>query len=156
MRALFYTIISFFAHTILQTPPPPPPPPPTTTILQYNKNHTKRTRRRYKKIRRRYDNDTTTNMSEDEQRPAAITFEEALRDVQPRPDLEATLMARHPELQVEAERVRPARQEEEQADFSHGIAHARSGDGDVAILVLDEAIPTSRSGHFIQNSSKLD
>jgi hypothetical protein len=55
-------------------------------------------------------------MSEDQQRPAAVTFEEAFRDVQPRPDLiEATLMARYPELQVEAERVRRARQEEEQA-----------------------------------------
>ena len=41
-------------------------------------------------------------MSEDEQRPVAATFEEAFRDVQPRPDLEATLMARYPELQVEA------------------------------------------------------
>ncbi len=40
-------------------------------------------------------------MSEDEQRPVAATFEEAFRDVQPRPDLEATLMARYPELQVE-------------------------------------------------------
>ena len=54
-------------------------------------------------------NDTTTNMLEEEQRPS--TFEEAFRDVQPRPGLEATLMARHPELQVEAERVRRARQE---------------------------------------------
>jgi hypothetical protein len=43
-------------------------------------------------------------MLEDEERPA--TFEEAFRDVEPRPDLEATLMARHPELQVEAERLR--------------------------------------------------
>jgi hypothetical protein len=43
-------------------------------------------------------------------------------------------MARHPELQVEAERVRRTRQEEEQASyFSHGITHARSGDGDVVI-----------------------
>jgi hypothetical protein len=65
-------------------------------------------------------------------------------------------MARHPELQVEAERVRRARQEEEQADFSCGITHASSGDGDVDMLVLDEAITTPRSGHFIQNSSKLD
>ena len=40
-------------------------------------------------------------MSEDKQRPIAPTFEEAFRDVQPRPDLEATLMARYPELQVE-------------------------------------------------------
>jgi hypothetical protein len=93
-------------------------------------------------------------MFEDKQRPAA-TFEEAFRDVQPRPNLEATLMARHPELQVEAEQVRRARQEEEQPDFSPGITHVRSRDGDVAILVLDEAITTPRSGHFIQNSSKL-
>ena len=72
-------------------------------------------------------------MSVDKQRPAA-TFEEAFRGVQSRPDLEATLMARHPELQVEAERVRRARQEEEQADFSCGITHARtSGDGDGTI-----------------------
>jgi hypothetical protein len=43
-------------------------------------------------------------------------------------------MARYPELQVEAERVRRARQEEEQADFSRGITHARtSGDGDGTI-----------------------
>jgi hypothetical protein len=94
-------------------------------------------------------------MSVDEQRPAA-TFEEALRDVQPRPALEATLMARHPELQVEAERVRQARQEEEQADFSRGKTHARSGNGDVTILVLDVAMATLRSAHFIHNSSKLD
>jgi hypothetical protein len=94
-------------------------------------------------------------MSEDEQTPAA-TFEEAFRDVQPRPHLEATLMARHPELQkVKAERVRPGvQQEEEQANFSRGITHMCSGDGDVAIL--DEAMAMSRSGHFIQNSSKLD
>jgi hypothetical protein len=46
-------------------------------------------------------------MSKDKQRPAA-TFEEAFRNVQPHPDLEATLMARHLELQVEAERVRRA------------------------------------------------
>jgi hypothetical protein len=73
-------------------------------------------------------------MSEDEQRPAAATFEKAFRDVQPRPDLEATLMAQYPELQVEAERVRRARQEEEQADFCRGITHARtSGDGDGTI-----------------------
>jgi hypothetical protein len=86
--------------------------------------------RRYK-----YDKDTTTSMSEDEQRPAAATFGEAFRDVQPRPDLEATLMARYPELQVEAEQVRRARQEEEQADFSSGITHARTsaGDGDGTI-----------------------
>jgi hypothetical protein len=100
-------------------------------------------------------NNTTTNMSVDKQRPAA-TFEEALRDVQPRPGLEATLIARHAELQVEAERVRRARQEEEQAAFSPGKTHARSGDGDVAILVLDVAMATLRSAHFIQNSSKLD
>jgi hypothetical protein len=56
-------------------------------------------------------------MSEDEQRPAAATFEEAFRDVQPHPDLEATLMARYPELQVEADQVRRARQDEEQ--YSH-------------------------------------
>ena len=68
-------------------------------------------------------------MSEDKQRPVAATFEGAFQDVQPRPDLEATLMARYPELQVEAEQVRRACQEEEQADFSHGITHARtSGD----------------------------
>jgi hypothetical protein len=83
---------------------------------------------------KQYDKDRTTNMSEDEQRPAAATFEEAFRDVQPRPDLEATLMARYPELQVEAERVRRARQEEEQAYFSRGIPHVRtSGDGDGTI-----------------------
>jgi hypothetical protein len=77
---------------------------------------------------------TANNMSEDEQRPAA-TFEETFRDVQPRPGLEATLMAQHAELQVKAEQVRWAQQEEEQADFSCGITHGRSGDGDVAILV---------------------
>ena len=77
-------------------------------------------------------------MSKDKQRPAA-TFEEAFRNVQPHPDLEATLMARHLELQVEAERVRRAWQEEEQADFSRGITHARSGNGHFAVLVLDEA-----------------
>jgi hypothetical protein len=93
-------------------------------------------------------------MSEDEQRPAA-TFEEAFRDVQPRPDLEATLMARHPELQVKAEQVKRARQEEEQPDLSPGITHGRSRDGNIFIWVLDEAITTPRSGHFIQNSSKL-
>jgi hypothetical protein len=38
----------------------------------------------------------------DKQRPAA-TFEEAFRDVQPRPGLGATLMAWHLELQVEAD-----------------------------------------------------
>jgi hypothetical protein len=66
-------------------------------------------------------NNTATNMSEDEQRPVA-TFEEAFRDdVQPRPGLEATLMTPHPELQVEAERVRRARQEEEQADSRMGL-----------------------------------
>jgi hypothetical protein len=53
-------------------------------------------------------------MSKDEQRPAAATFEEAFRDVQPRPGLEATLMAPYPELQVEADQVRQARQDEEQ------------------------------------------
>jgi hypothetical protein len=100
-------------------------------------------------------NNTTTNMSVDEHRPAA-TFEEGFRDVEPRPGLEATLMARHPELQAEAEQVRRARQEEEQADFSCGKTHVRSGDGDVAILVLDVAMATSRSGHFFQNYSKLD
>jgi hypothetical protein len=42
-------------------------------------------------------------MSEDKQRPAAATFEEACRDVQPYPNLEATLMAWYPELQVQAE-----------------------------------------------------
>jgi hypothetical protein len=47
--------------------------------------------------------------------------------------------------------VRRARQEEEQADFSRGKTHARSGDGDVAILVLDVVMATSRSAHFIQN-----
>jgi hypothetical protein len=73
-------------------------------------------------------------MSKDKQRPVATTFEEAFRDVQPRPNLEATLMARYPELQVEAERVRRARQEEEQADFFRGITHGRtSGDGDGTI-----------------------
>jgi hypothetical protein len=83
---------------------------------------------------KQYDKDTTTNMSEYEQRPAAATFEEAFRDVQPRPGLEATLMTRYPELQVEAERVRRARQEEEQADFSRGITHVHtSGDGDGTI-----------------------
>ena len=71
-------------------------------------------------------------MSEDEQRPAA-TFNEAFRDVEPRPDLEATFMARHPELQVKAERVRRVQQEDEQADFARGITHARSGDGDGTI-----------------------
>ncbi len=76
----------------------------------------------------------TTNMSKDKQRPVAATFGEAFRDVQPPPDLEATLMARHPELQVKAERVRRARQEEEQADFSRGITHAHtSGEGDGTI-----------------------
>jgi hypothetical protein len=40
-------------------------------------------------------------MSEDQQRPVAATFEGAFRDAQPRPDLEATLMARYLELQVE-------------------------------------------------------
>jgi hypothetical protein len=39
-------------------------------------------------------------MSEDEQRPAAAPFEIASRDVQSRPNLEATLMARYLELQV--------------------------------------------------------
>jgi hypothetical protein len=53
-------------------------------------------------------------MSKDEQRPAAATFEEAFQDVQPPPGLGATLMARYPELQVEADRVRRARQDEEQ------------------------------------------
>jgi hypothetical protein len=71
-------------------------------------------------------------MSGDEQRPTA-TFEEAFSDVQPRPDLEAALMARYPELQVKAERARWERQEEEQADFSRGITHGRSGDGDGTI-----------------------
>jgi hypothetical protein len=94
-------------------------------------------------------------MSGDKQRPAA-TFEEAFSDVQPRPDLEATLMARYPELQVEAERNRRERQEEGKAVFSRGITHGRSGDGDVVILVLDEAIATPRSGHFVQIYSKLD
>jgi hypothetical protein len=47
-------------------------------------------------------NVTTTNMPEDEQRPAE-TFEEAFRDVQPCPNLEPTMMARNPELQVKAE-----------------------------------------------------
>ena len=76
----------------------------------------------------------TTNMSKWEQRPAAATFEEAFRDVQPCPGLEATLMARYLELQVKAEQVRPARQEEEQADFSCGITHAHtSGDSDGTI-----------------------
>jgi hypothetical protein len=91
----------------------------------------------------------TTNMSKDEQRPTTPTFEEACRDVQPHPNLEATLMAHHLELQVEAEGARRARQEEEQADFSGGMTHARSGDvdGDVPILVSDEAVATSRSGH---------
>ncbi len=43
-------------------------------------------------------------------------------------------MARYPELQVEAERVRGAHQEEEQADFSRGITHGHtSGDGDGTI-----------------------
>jgi hypothetical protein len=69
----------------------------TPTILQGQENN-----------RKRYENDTTTNRSEDEHRPAAATFEEAFRDVQPRPNLEATLMARHPELQVEAEGMRRA------------------------------------------------
>jgi hypothetical protein len=82
------------------------------------------------------------------QRPAA-TFEEAFRDVQPCPDLEATLMARHQVLQVAAERVRRARQEEEQADFSGGITHARSGDGDVAILVLVEAMATHQGAAIL-------
>jgi hypothetical protein len=65
-------------------------------------------------------------------------------------------MARHPKLQVKAELMRRARQEEEQADFSRGKTHARSGDGGVTILDLDVAMATSRSAHFIQNSSKLD
>jgi hypothetical protein len=48
-------------------------------------------------------------MSEDELRPAAATFEEVFRgEEQSCPNLEATLMARHPELQVKAERVRRA------------------------------------------------
>jgi hypothetical protein len=73
-------------------------------------------------------------MSKDEQRPIVATFEEAFQDVQPCPGLEATLMARYPELQVKAEQVRGARQEEEQADFSCGITHAHtSGDGDGTI-----------------------
>lgn len=42
-------------------------------------------------------------MSEDGQRPA--TFEEAFIDVEPRPGLVATLMARLPELQVKAEQL---------------------------------------------------
>jgi hypothetical protein len=62
----------------------------------------------------------------------------------------STLKARHPELQVEAERMRRARQEEEQADFSRGITHARSGDGGVVILVLDEVIAMSRSSHLFK------
>jgi outer membrane protein TolC len=93
----------------------------------YNDNqHTTRTRRQYKTIRQRYDNDTETSMSQDEQRPAPATFEAAFRGVQSPPGLEATLMARHPELQVKAEQVRPARQEEEQAGFFCGITHART------------------------------
>jgi hypothetical protein len=139
-------------HTILQQMPTIPPPP-TRTILQQEPYYKDTTTIHNNTAA--IQNNTTTNMSVDEQRPAA-TFGEALRDVQPRPGLEATLMARHPELQVEAEWVRRARQEEEQADFSRGNTHARSGDGDVAILVLDVAMTTSRSAHFIKNSSKLD
>jgi hypothetical protein len=72
-------------------------------------------------------NNTTTNMSKDKQRPATATFEEAFRDVQPRPDLEATLMARYPKLQVEADRVRRARQDEEQYSDLLRSYHNREG-----------------------------
>jgi hypothetical protein len=42
-------------------------------------------------------------------------------------------MAQHLELQFEAEGLRRERQEEEQADFSGGITHGHSGDGDGTI-----------------------
>jgi hypothetical protein len=86
------------------------PPPTTTTILRQEPYYKDTTT--IHNDTTMIQNNTTTNMSVDEQRPVT-TFEEAFRDVQPCPDLEATLMARHPELQLEAERVRRARQEEE-------------------------------------------
>jgi hypothetical protein len=79
-----------------------------TTILQGHGDNTKR-----------YDNNMKQYNNQHFQRRTrpATTFEEAFRDVRPRPNLEAVLMARHLELQAEAVQVRRARQEEEQADF---------------------------------------
>ncbi len=80
-----------------------------------------------------YNATTTSNMSEDqEERPA--TFEEAFADVAPHPDLEATLVAQHLELQAEAEQFRQSQQEDKQAEFYRGITPAHSsGDGDGTI-----------------------
>jgi hypothetical protein len=113
-QRFFYSIVWFLKLTPLQTPT-------TTNANNYNRqqqqpyyNQTPTILHGQDDDKTTIQNNTATNMSEDEQRPAAATFEEAFRDVQPRPDLEATLMARYPELQVKADRVRGARQDEEQ------------------------------------------
>ena len=58
---------------------------------------------------------TTTTATIDYNDATTIQTMRQRYDNQPRTNLEATLMARHPELQAEAERLRWARQEEEQA-----------------------------------------
>jgi hypothetical protein len=65
------------------------------------------------------------------------TIAEALQDIETRPpDLEATLLARHPELQVEEEQFVDAQEVEAQGDFSRRITTTtdeRNGGGDGTI-----------------------
>jgi hypothetical protein len=71
-------------------------------------------------------------MSEEEE----PTFAEAFADVEASPDLEATLLERFPELQIEEARFPDVEVMEPQGNFSHGITYERRGDGDGTITFL--------------------
>ncbi len=68
-------------------------------------------------------------MSDDEVEEQS--FAQAFADVETcQPDQEATFWARHPELQLEEERLADAQAAEAQDDFSRGITYERSGSAD--------------------------